>query len=518
MDAKQEVPGVYRAILAVAADMAREGIGKTRQNVQQGYKFRGIDEVLNALAPSLVAHGLVILPRCIGRVVTERATKTGGILIYVVVEAEFDFVAISDGSKHTVKTYGEAMDSGDKATNKAMSAAYKYAAFQAFCIPIAGEDNDADATTHEVTARAEALKDGLGDKFAGGTAAQSAESQEQAAPLAALGNRGASESTAVGMSPPDGNQSPDAPISIPPPCPKCHGEMWNNCAKRAQDEVAIAAGVRVKKPRAAWSCKDKACGGTYWPADPNEANHKGGAAGVSSAQAAPASEAKGAGAGEKSAPITPAPASPPPIPTAPNSTAANGGKGQGAGDLPLPLANNQKAEIKTLCVGLGWKALALARFCEARNMPSKFTTLTAEQGDTLIENLRAVVTVQASDLPHPRCPRDNAVADRIGGAPGMWHCPQCDKLFKPAPEGAGAGEKPVATTPALASAFSRDAALLHIRHYLTEWQAEDNDTHWLAAQKAMHTIGCKAASIGYMTDENIAALHAEFQKIVAGQT
>jgi hypothetical protein len=67
----------------------------------------------------------------------------------VTVEAEFDFVCAEDGSKHTVKTFGEAMDSGDKATNKAMSAAYKYAAFQAFAIPTEG-DNDADAQTHEV--------------------------------------------------------------------------------------------------------------------------------------------------------------------------------------------------------------------------------------------------------------------------------------------------------------------------------------------------------------------------------
>jgi hypothetical protein len=72
------------------------------------------------------------------------------------VEAEFDFVAASDGSKHTVKTYGEAMDSGDKATNKAMSAAYKYAAFQAFCIPTEG-DNDADATTPEPVTHADAV-------------------------------------------------------------------------------------------------------------------------------------------------------------------------------------------------------------------------------------------------------------------------------------------------------------------------------------------------------------------------
>lgn len=146
---------VYQAIGAVSADMAATGIAKGRKNEQQGYKFRGIDEVFNALAPSLVRNGLVILPRMVGRTVTERTTQKGGVLFYVVVDAEFDFVATEDGSKHTVKTFGEAMDSGDKATNKAMSAAYKYAAFQAFCIPTEG-DNDADSTTHDVAAEAPA--------------------------------------------------------------------------------------------------------------------------------------------------------------------------------------------------------------------------------------------------------------------------------------------------------------------------------------------------------------------------
>ena len=143
---------VYQAIGAVSADMATTGIAKGRKNEQQGYKFRGIDEVFNALAPSLVRNGLVILPRMVGRTVTERTTQKGGVLFYVVVDAEFDFVATEDGSKHTIRTFGEAMDSGDKATNKAMSAAYKYAAFQAFCIPTEG-DNDADATTHDVAPR-----------------------------------------------------------------------------------------------------------------------------------------------------------------------------------------------------------------------------------------------------------------------------------------------------------------------------------------------------------------------------
>jgi len=151
---------VYNLIAKVSHDLCQQGIAKDRRNTQQGYGFRGIDDVYNALAPIISKHGLVILPRVISREVSERIGKTGSSLFYVVVEVEFDFVSSHDGTKHTVKTFGEAMDSGDKATNKAMSAAYKYAAFQTFCIPTEG-DNDADATTHEVKAHTPEFTDKL---------------------------------------------------------------------------------------------------------------------------------------------------------------------------------------------------------------------------------------------------------------------------------------------------------------------------------------------------------------------
>lgn len=141
---------VYAAISAVAREMATTGISKDRRNQQQGFNFRGIDQVYNALAPALVNHGLLILPRITERTVTERVNQKGTVLFYVVVKAEFDFVSTEDGSVHTVTTYGEAMDSGDKATNKAMSIAYKYAAFQAFCIPTEETAVDADAEVHNV--------------------------------------------------------------------------------------------------------------------------------------------------------------------------------------------------------------------------------------------------------------------------------------------------------------------------------------------------------------------------------
>ena len=147
---------VYQAINKVQADLARVGISKARTNSQgAGYKFRGIDDVFNALSPLLATHGLCILPRMLTRACEERMSKSGGNLFYVTVEAEFDLVAAEDGSKHTIRTFGEAMDSGDKATNKAMSAAYKYAAMQAFSIPTEG-DNDTENHTHEVMPKSKA--------------------------------------------------------------------------------------------------------------------------------------------------------------------------------------------------------------------------------------------------------------------------------------------------------------------------------------------------------------------------
>ena len=148
---------VYQAIGAVSAAMSRDGISKARNNSAQGYKFRGIDDVLNALSSALVDAGLVILPRCTERVVAERETAKGGAIFNVCCRVEFDLVSTEDGSKHTVCTFGEAMDSADKATNKAMSAAYKYLALLVFCIPTeASPDTDADFSTHEVAGKANA--------------------------------------------------------------------------------------------------------------------------------------------------------------------------------------------------------------------------------------------------------------------------------------------------------------------------------------------------------------------------
>lgn len=142
---------VYQAISAITAAMSKEGISKSRQNSTPGqnYKFRGIDDVLNALSGLLAEHKLCIFPRVVHREQVERLSSNNKALFYTTVEVEFDVVSAEDGSMHTARMCGEAMDSSDKSTNKAMSAAYKYMALQLFCIPTEG-DNDTENHTHEV--------------------------------------------------------------------------------------------------------------------------------------------------------------------------------------------------------------------------------------------------------------------------------------------------------------------------------------------------------------------------------
>lgn len=141
---------VYKAINEVTAAMAAEGISKSQRNSAQGYQFRGIDDIYAALSRPLSNAKLCMLPRVVESEFVERPTKNGGVATHVRLTVEFDMVSAIDGSKHVIRVVGEAMDSADKSSNKAMSAAMKYACLLAFQIPTEG-DNDADASHHETT-------------------------------------------------------------------------------------------------------------------------------------------------------------------------------------------------------------------------------------------------------------------------------------------------------------------------------------------------------------------------------
>ena len=136
---------VFEAICRVQAALAEVGIKKNQRNKDQGFDFRGIDDVYNTLAPLLAKNSLVVIPRVTSRTVTQYTTGRGTLMFNVAVIVRYEIASAIDGSRTFAIAPGEASDSGDKATNKAMSAAYKYMMFQLFCIPI--DVLDADAST-----------------------------------------------------------------------------------------------------------------------------------------------------------------------------------------------------------------------------------------------------------------------------------------------------------------------------------------------------------------------------------
>ena len=136
---------ICNAIVGVMNDIG--AVGKNDRNKQQNFMYRGIDAVMNALQPALIKNKVFIVPKVLEEQREERQSKKGDALLYARLKMEYTFFA-DDGSNISATVIGEAMDSGDKATNKAMSVAYKYACFQVFCIPTMLDDTDAEC--HEV--------------------------------------------------------------------------------------------------------------------------------------------------------------------------------------------------------------------------------------------------------------------------------------------------------------------------------------------------------------------------------
>lgn len=136
---------VHESILAIIAELGP--IAKAQRNNIQNYSFRGIDDIFNAINPLLSKHGVFFVPRVVQVESQERTNKNGTVMITRILTVEYDFFG-KDGSKFTATVIGEAADSGDKCSNKAMSAACKYALIQVFCISTA-EEKDGDTQSHE---------------------------------------------------------------------------------------------------------------------------------------------------------------------------------------------------------------------------------------------------------------------------------------------------------------------------------------------------------------------------------
>lgn len=137
--------GIQAALIGAMRDVCKIGIGKNRKADAGAakYNFRGIDDAMNEMSPILVNNGISVTPRYSELVIQEREKEGGKFSRFVTVKGAFTFAA-ADGSSVTAEAYGEAMDSGDKATIKAQSVAFRTVLFQQFIVPLMAMDTELD--------------------------------------------------------------------------------------------------------------------------------------------------------------------------------------------------------------------------------------------------------------------------------------------------------------------------------------------------------------------------------------
>lgn len=140
-DAAGAAPGkIFTALAAVKDEINKIGVAKERENKQQGFQYRGIDDALNSFSGPFARNKVLTAPvfktNYRGDLKTRNSTVT-----HVVVECVCTFLSLEDGSSITVGPFeGEATDSLDKATTKATSVALRNLLFMTFTVPFGAEE------------------------------------------------------------------------------------------------------------------------------------------------------------------------------------------------------------------------------------------------------------------------------------------------------------------------------------------------------------------------------------------
>lgn len=127
-------------------------IGKDRNNTFQKYSFRGIDDMYNVIQPHLIKYGIFCCPEIVDSHFESYTSPEGRVSFRSLLRVKHRFYA-QDRSYIDVVTQGEGLDTSDKASNKAMSAAMKYAFIELFSIPTESVD-DSDAESPQVMTKA----------------------------------------------------------------------------------------------------------------------------------------------------------------------------------------------------------------------------------------------------------------------------------------------------------------------------------------------------------------------------
>lgn len=132
-ESRMEGRGIFKKLHLIMTEVG--SIGKDQKNTHQGFKFRGVDQFVNKIHPLLLKHQVLMLPQVINRQDKLIESKDGKKSQSISLIMAYNFIDIEDGSSYAVTMPSEGLDSGDKATNKAISGALKYALINTFMVP-----------------------------------------------------------------------------------------------------------------------------------------------------------------------------------------------------------------------------------------------------------------------------------------------------------------------------------------------------------------------------------------------
>lgn len=155
--AESPVGHIFHALAAVKDEINAEGVSKERENKQQGFHYRGVDDALNAFSGPFARNKILTTPVFTTTHRGEMKTRNSSVN-HVVVECVCTFLSLVDGSSITVGPFeGEATDSLDKATTKATSVAIRNLLFFTFTVPFGPEEPEQNETGAELSGKDEAV-------------------------------------------------------------------------------------------------------------------------------------------------------------------------------------------------------------------------------------------------------------------------------------------------------------------------------------------------------------------------
>lgn len=141
---------LYQKLIKMTEEIGK--IEKTGRNQMQNYSFIEQAQVVAELRPQIAKYGVLIVPETLERTVERfevtRSNGKPGVDVHVNVKSRYTIINADNPEERIVCEWdgGEAIDSSDKATNKATTASHKNFLMKLFNISDK-EDGDNDSPT-----------------------------------------------------------------------------------------------------------------------------------------------------------------------------------------------------------------------------------------------------------------------------------------------------------------------------------------------------------------------------------